>query len=184
MNFLQQQKLLFKKSLKLKSFINQTNFIKNFSTNKFNLNLATNSENSQKKISVTKIGEQIEKQTNLKDIFAVVQMGGKQYKITPNDLISVERILADVGSSILLNKILLVGGKDFTAIGRPMVSNVTVLATVEQQRKAEKVIVFKKHKRKRYRRWKGHQQLITVLRIEDIQFEKPKIEKSRVVSVE
>eukprot|EP01080_Neovahlkampfia_damariscottae_P005636 gene5636-9452_t len=111
-------------------------------------------------------------------------MGGKQYKITPNDLITVERIMADVGSTIHLNKVLLVGGTDFTAIGRPMLSNVKVIATVEQQRHAAKVIVFKKKKRKRYRRWQGHQQLITMLRIEDIQFEKPKIEKSRVVSVE
>jgi large subunit ribosomal protein L21 len=167
-------------------FFKRSNSIRNFSLNKYKFQEQVETEILPEINSVNKyiIGTQIEKVTLLKDIFAVVQMGGKQYKITPSDTITVERIMADVGASIHLNKILLLGGKDFTLIGRPILSNVNVVATVEQQRTAEKIIVFKKKKRRRYRRWNGHAQQVTVLRIEDIQFERPNPKNSRVVSIE
>lgn len=63
------------------------------------------------------------------------------------------------------------GGKDYTAIGRPIIPNSYVIATICEQKRAAKIIVFKKKRRKGYRRTKGHRQLITVLHIDDIQLD-------------
>jgi len=98
--------------------------------------------------------------------FAVVLVGGKQYKVTPGDVIVTEKLEgAPVGQAITLDKVLLVGSRAFTAVGTPRLENARVLATVEEQTLSEKVIVFKKRKRKTYRRTNGHRQPITVLRI-------------------
>ncbi|EFC48630.1 predicted protein [Naegleria gruberi] len=101
--------------------------------------------------------------------FAVVQIGGHQYKVTNGDRITVNRIPVEVGTQINLNKILLLGGKDFTAVGRPIVGNASVLATVEQHTRAAYTIAFKKRRRKNSKRFKGHQQQISTLRIDDVQ---------------
>lgn len=122
-----------------------------------------------------------EKTIVYKDVFAVVQVGGKQYKVTPGDFIKVERIQEDVGISLHLNKVLLVGTKTNTAIGRPLVGGAKILVTVEQHPKAKKVIVFKKKRRKGYKKWKGHQQLYTVLYVDDILYEMPKEKLDGVV---
>lgn len=122
-----------------------------------------------------------EKTIVYKDMFAVVQVGGKQYKVTPGDFIKVERIQEDVGISLHLNKVLLVGTKTNTAIGRPLVGGAKILVTVEQHPKAKKVIVFKKKRRKGYKKWKGHQQLYTVLYVDDILYEMPKEQLDGVV---
>ncbi|KAG2386872.1 hypothetical protein C9374_001907 [Naegleria lovaniensis] len=103
--------------------------------------------------------------------FAVVQIGGHQYKVTNGDRITVNRIPIEVGTQIKLNKILLVGGKDFSAVGRPIVSNATVLATIEQHTRSAYTIAFKKRRRKNSKRFKGFQQQITTLRIDNVQFE-------------
>ncbi|KAL9644666.1 hypothetical protein ABK040_005023 [Willaertia magna] len=102
--------------------------------------------------------------------FAVVQVEGHQYKVTNGDRITVNRIPIEVGTQISLDKILLVGAKDFTAIGRPIVEGAKVLATVEQHTRTAYVIAFKKRRRKMSKRWKGNQQPITTLRIDDVQF--------------
>lgn len=151
---------------------------KQFSTSNFRF------QDAQTEKTGVFIGHQQEKVFQNKDIFAVVQIGGKQYKITVGDQLTVERIKADVGSSILLHKTLLVGGKDFTAIGRPLVQGCRVLATIEQHTHAKKVIVFKKKRRKGYRRWKGHEQLITTLRIDDIEYDSKTPNPTRVVAIE
>jgi large subunit ribosomal protein L21 len=69
-----------------------------------------------------------------------------------------------------------VGGKDFSAIGRPLVENAKVIGSIEEQTTAKKIIVFKKKKKKGYRRWKGHEQPITKIRIEDIEYIKPDLD--------
>lgn len=114
-----------------------------------------------------------------KDMFAVIKLGAHQYKVTPGDYITVEKIPVDVGTQISLDKVLLVGGKKFTSIGRPLVHGARVIATVEEQTRAEKVIAFKFKKRKNYKRWKGHSQLITVMRIDDIIYELPEVDESK-----
>ncbi|EDO38433.1 predicted protein [Nematostella vectensis] len=96
--------------------------------------------------------------------------GGRQFKITVNDTITINRIDAEMGNKIRLEKVLLVGGENFTVIGRPLLERdlVTIFATVIEKTKTAKVIVFKKKRRKGYKRTRGHRQDITVLRINSI----------------
>jgi large subunit ribosomal protein L21 len=112
-------------------------------------------------------------------IFAVVMVGGKQYKVVAGDVIIVEKLeAADVGQNILLQKVLLIGTKDYSAIGRPMLASAKVLAHVEEQTLAEKVRIFKKKRRKRYQRNIGYRHPITTLRILNIDFD-PTVEHTQ-----
>jgi len=101
-------------------------------------------------------------------IFAIVKTGGKQYRVAPGEQIVVERLDGDVGSEISLDHVLAIRSGDSGAIGRPMLSDVSVRARIVQQPRGSKVIVFKKKRRKNYRRKHGHRQELTVLRIEEI----------------
>jgi large subunit ribosomal protein L21 len=101
-----------------------------------------------------------------KPVFAVVEIAGTQYKVTPDDLIITEKIRGvDVNDKIRLNKVLLLGSKTETIIGRPYVEEASVTAAVEEQFLDGKVIVFKKRRRKNSRRTNGHRQPLTSLRI-------------------
>jgi|SRR5579863_4663878 len=101
-------------------------------------------------------------------MFAIVKTGGKQYRVGPGDQIVVERITGEVGSEVSLTNVLAIGDGDATAIGRPSLPNTSVRAKIVQQPRGSKIIVFKKKKRKNYRRKRGHRQELTVLRIEEI----------------
>lgn len=106
--------------------------------------------------------------------FAVIHVGGTQYKVMPGDNILTHQLNDSVvGTEIVLNKVLLVGTKTWTAIGQPILTQAKVHAIVEEHTLAENVIIFKKKRRKHYRRTKGHRQPITNLRILDITFEGP-----------
>jgi large subunit ribosomal protein L21 len=100
-------------------------------------------------------------------MFAIVRTGGKQYRVGVGDQITVERIVGDVGAQIELGDVLAIGG-DETVIGTPVVPDAAVRARIVQQPRGTKVIVFKKKKRKNYRRKRGHRQELTVLKIEEI----------------
>lgn len=101
-------------------------------------------------------------------MYAVVRTGGKQYRVAKDDVIIVEKLSGETGSSIELEEILaLVDGKELT-IGTPLVDGARVAATVLDQKRDKKIIVFKKRRRTGYKRSKGHRQDITVLRITDI----------------
>lgn len=100
--------------------------------------------------------------------FAVVELGGTQYKVAADDVICVEKMAAEVGSIIHAERVLLVASASSTIIGSPLVKDARVEATVEEQATSEKVIVFKKKRRKGYQRWKGHRSPLTVLRINQI----------------
>lgn len=100
--------------------------------------------------------------------FAVVELGGTQYKVAADDVICVEKMSVEVGSIIHAERVLLVASASSTIIGSPLVKDARVEATVEEQATAEKVIVFKKKRRKGYQRWKGHRSPLTVLRINQI----------------
>ncbi|EPS65250.1 hypothetical protein M569_09526, partial [Genlisea aurea] len=117
------------------------------------------------------------------EVFAVVMVGSRQYIVFPGRYIYTQRLkganVNDKASSsiflllrnfpsISLNKVLLVGTKTSTYIGKPIVPNATVLATVEEQILDKKVIVFKYKKKKHYRRNIGHRQPITRIRITSI----------------
>ena len=101
-------------------------------------------------------------------MFAIVKTGGKQYRVAPGDQIVVERLEGGVGSEISLNHVLAIGNGESAAIGRPTVADASVRARIVQQPRGAKVIVFKKKRRKNYRRKHGHRQELTVLRIEEI----------------
>src|SRR5437588_12557407 len=100
-------------------------------------------------------------------MFAIVKTGGKQYRVAAGDQITVERIAGDVGSEVSLAEVLAIGGEQ-PRLGAPLVANAAVRAKIVQQPRGTKVIVFKKKRRKNYRRKKGHRQELTVLRIQEI----------------
>ena len=97
-------------------------------------------------------------------MFAVIKTGGKQYRVASGDVIKVEKLEAEAGSTITLDQVLMAGGK----IGTPLVAGATVSAEVIAQDRGPKIIVFKKKRRQNYRRKNGHRQDLTVLRITDI----------------
>jgi large subunit ribosomal protein L21 len=100
-------------------------------------------------------------------MYAVIKTGGKQYRVAKNQVVIVERLDGEVGGTIELGEVLMLGG-DSPVVGAPLVEGAKVTATVLEQGKGEKVIIFKKKRRKNYRRRNGHRQLQTVLRIADI----------------
>ncbi len=101
-------------------------------------------------------------------MYAVIRTGGKQYKVAPNDVIVVEKLMADKGAMVQFDEVLMVGGEGKSSVGAPLVAGAVVTARVLDQGKGDKVIVFKKLRRKNYRRKKGHRQFETTLRIAGI----------------
>jgi len=101
-------------------------------------------------------------------MYAVIKTGGKQYKVAKNDVIQVEKLAGEAGSSVNLDEVLLVADDRGVTVGAPTVDGATVTATVVEQARGDKIIVFKKNRRKNYRRKAGHRQDLTVLRIADI----------------
>ena len=101
-------------------------------------------------------------------MFAVIKSGGKQYKVAKDDVIRVEKLDAEAGASIDLNEVLMVGDDKSQTVGVPLVDGASVSATVLEQMRDRKIIIFKKKRRQNYRRKNGHRQHLTVLRIDDI----------------
>ncbi|KAF5944407.1 hypothetical protein HYC85_018484 [Camellia sinensis] len=110
-------------------------------------------------------------------VFAVVQIGSHQFKVSNGDCIYTERLkFCEVNNKLILNKVLMLGSQSQTIIGRPILPDAAVHAVVEEHALDAKVIIFKKKRRKNYRRTKGHRQELTKLRITDIQgLEKPEM---------
>jgi len=101
-------------------------------------------------------------------MFAVIRTGGKQYRVAKDDTIVVEKLAGDPGTMVELSEVLMIGSGKSASIGSPLVDKATVFAEVVEQSRADKIIVFKKHRRKNYRRTRGHRQQQTVLRILDV----------------
>lgn len=101
-------------------------------------------------------------------MFAVIKTGGKQYKVAPEDIITVEKLKAEAGEIVELRDVLMVGGDGAPQVGAPLVDGATVTAEVVEQIRGGKIVVFKKKRRKNYRRTHGHRQDHTVLRITEI----------------
>jgi large subunit ribosomal protein L21 len=101
-------------------------------------------------------------------MFAIIRTGGKQYKVAPDDVIAVEKLAGEPGSTIELAEVLMVGEGDNVSTGTPLVSGALVSATLVEHTRADKIIVFKKKRRHNYRRKNGHRQHQTVLRITEI----------------
>jgi large subunit ribosomal protein L21 len=101
-------------------------------------------------------------------MFAVIRTGGKQYKVAKDDVISVEKLAGEPGAVIALGEVLMIGNGGEVKTGTPLLTGASVAATVVEQTRAPKIIVFKKKRRHNYRRKKGHRQHQTVLRIAEI----------------
>ena len=101
-------------------------------------------------------------------MYAVIKTGGKQYKVAKNDVILVEKLPGEAGATVELSEVLLVGDEKGQTVGSPLVAGAHVAATVLEQTRGDKIIVFKKKRRKNYRRKRGHRQPATEIRIKDI----------------
>ena len=101
-------------------------------------------------------------------MYAVVKTGGKQYKVTENDLLRIEKIEAEAGSIITLNEVLLVANDNDITVGSPLIDGAAVAVEVLSQRRARKIIIFKKRRRKSSRTKNGHRQHFTLVRISEI----------------
>jgi large subunit ribosomal protein L21 len=102
-------------------------------------------------------------------MYAIVETGGKQYRVEPGDTVAVERLAGEPGDTLDLDRVLLVGGADDAArVGAPGVAGAVVRAEVLGQIRGEKIIVFRYKSKVRYRRKTGHRQSLTRLRITDI----------------
>ena len=101
-------------------------------------------------------------------MFAVIRTGGKQYRVAPNDIIEVEKIAGQPGDIVELAEVLLLGGDGGPKTGSPTISGALVAAEVIEQRRGDKIVVFKRKRRSTYRRKRGHRQELTALRITEI----------------
>jgi large subunit ribosomal protein L21 len=101
-------------------------------------------------------------------VYAIIKTGGKQYRISPGDVLRVERLPGERGDEVILDQVLLVTDGDAVQVGQPLVPNATVRTEIVRQGKGKKVLIFKKKRRKNYRRKQGHRQLFTALQINEI----------------
>lgn len=99
--------------------------------------------------------------------YAVIRTGGKQYRVEPGSVLRVEKLAGEVGSTVEFGEVLLAGG-DAIRIGTPLVDGVTVRGQIVAQGRDRKILVFKKKRRKNYRRRRGHRQAITTVRVTEI----------------
>ena len=100
-------------------------------------------------------------------MYAVIQTGGKQYRVAEGDTIRVEKLTGDVGSTVEFTDVLMVGGEK-VEVGKPHVGGAKVTAEIVAQDLAKKIIVFKMKRRKGYRNKRGHRQELSVIKIESI----------------
>lgn len=98
-------------------------------------------------------------------MFAVIRTGGKQYRVTPNAVLKVEKLEAEPGSTVTFTDVLALGSDAGLTLGAPTVAGASVTATVIAQDRLDKVIIFKKRRRQNSRRRNGHRQHVTVLRV-------------------
>jgi large subunit ribosomal protein L21 len=101
-------------------------------------------------------------------MYAVIKTGGKQYKVAPGEKLKVGLLAADVGASVVLDQVLMVGEGDNVRLGQPVVAGATVTATVVSHGRGDKVKIFKMRRRKHYQKHQGHRQGYTELKIENI----------------
>jgi large subunit ribosomal protein L21 len=105
-------------------------------------------------------------------VYAIIETGGKQYRVTEGDTVDVELLGAEPGQVVELDRVLLVSTDEGVYVGRPTVEGATVRARVVDTVKGPKIVVFKYKPKKRYRRKTGHRQKYTRLLIEEICIEK------------
>jgi large subunit ribosomal protein L21 len=100
-------------------------------------------------------------------MYAVIKTGGKQYRVAPNDVLTIEKVAGEAGATVEFADVLMLGG-DAPKLGTPAVAGAKVTAEIVTQGRAPKIIAFKKRRRKNSRRKRGHRQEQTTVRIKDI----------------
>jgi large subunit ribosomal protein L21 len=101
-------------------------------------------------------------------MYAVVSTGGKQYKVQKGETLRIEKIPGEVGSKVTFDKVLMVADGENIRVGQPVIEKAAVQASIVEQDKAKKILIFKYKRRKRYRRKQGHRQPYTAIRIDGI----------------
>ena len=101
-------------------------------------------------------------------MYAIVETGGKQYRATQGVVLQVEKLNGAVGSTVTLERVLLISDEGTTTIGTPVVPKAKVTGEIVAQGRAPKIVVFKKKRRKQYKRTKGHRQGYTTIKIDSI----------------
>ena len=101
-------------------------------------------------------------------MYAVIKTGGKQYRVAADDVLIIEKIVGEAGHTVEFGEVLMVGGESGIKVGKPMLSGAKVTAEVVEQGRGDKVIAFKKRRRKNSRRKRGHRQELTTVRIKTI----------------
>ena len=101
-------------------------------------------------------------------MYAVIRSGGKQYRVAPGQTIRLESMAGDVGSKLELGDVLLVENDGNVQVGSPLIASAKIQATVVEQDRSKKVLIFKKKRKKQYRRTQGHRQNYTAVRIDSI----------------
>jgi large subunit ribosomal protein L21 len=100
--------------------------------------------------------------------YAVIETGGKQYRVQANDTLKVERLEDAVGAKIALGRVLALSDGSALKVGKPEVAGAKVMSTIVEHMRGDKVVSFKKKRRQGYKRKVGHRQELTVVRIESI----------------
>lgn len=101
-------------------------------------------------------------------MYAIIETGGKQYKVSEGDVIKVEKLAAEAGTAYAFDKVLVVSGDNGVSVGAPYVAGAKVGATVMGDGKAKKVIIYKYKSKKGFHKKKGHRQPYTMLKIDSI----------------
>ena len=117
-------------------------------------------------------------------MYAVIKTGGKQYKVSKDDVISVEKLSEDSGKKVKLNEVLVISDKGKPIIGDPLIKGASVEAEILEQTRSKKITIFKKKRRQNYRRKQGHKQLVTNLKILSINSTGTKSTKSEKTETE
>jgi large subunit ribosomal protein L21 len=117
-------------------------------------------------------------------MYAIVEIAGKQFKVEKDQKLYVHRLKEDEGKKVTFDKILMIDNKDKISLGTPLISGAQVGAKILKHLKSDKIIVFKKKRRKGYRVKNGHRQLLTQIQISDISLSGAKKQKKSVKAVE
>ena len=102
-------------------------------------------------------------------MYAVIKAGGKQYKVSPGDVVRIEKLEQEAGSSVEFGEVLALNNDQAMVVGSPLVANASVSGTVVETGKAKKVLIFKYKRKKQYKVFRGHRQPFTAVKIDAIQ---------------
>lgn len=101
-------------------------------------------------------------------MYAVITTGGKQYRVSPGDIVRIESLDAKKGDTVEINEVYMIADGDKVSVGKPTLSSAKVTAEVVEEGRGEKLLIFKHRRRKGYRRTNGHRQNYTAIKVKEI----------------